>query len=193
MGDKFSSMVLFIGRIAKQKDVVTLVKAAKKVISKRKDVLFMIIGAGPEYNNIKKMVKKLDLSENIIMPGKIDYREVKKYYSTADIFVTTSIYEGTCMTLHEAAICRLPIVATKFAGARDFIIDNENGLLAEIGDDEKIAENIEILVNNKSLSQKMGANGYERVKKEYSREQALEKYYQMFVKLDKLKEKYARY
>ena len=186
LADKFDSIVLFVGRVALQKDLATYMKTIAEATKENPRILFLLIGSGPEFDNIKKLIKELGIEENVSLLGKIDYKEVGKYYKISDIFCATSIYEGTCMTLHEAAICKLPIVATRFAGARDLIQDGENGFLSEIGDYKAIAKNINYLAKNKEKIKEMGEKNYNIIKKNFTREQALIKYKKMF---DKLAEK----
>ena len=180
--NKYDNIVLNVSRLAKQKDIPTMLKAAKIVIKTKPNTLFVLIGGGPLLAEVKKQAKAMGVAENIKITGPILYSDVKKYFKISDIFVITSIYEGTCMVLHEAAICKLPIVATAFAGARDFVADSENGFQAEIKDHKTIADKIIYLLDHREEAKKMGENGYERVKKMYNKDFVLKKYKELFIK-----------
>ena len=86
------------------------------------------------------------------------------------------------MVLHEAAICKLPIIATNFAGARDFVKNNENGFRADIKDYKTIADKIIYLLDHSHERERMGNNGYVKVKEMYNRELVLERYKELFIK-----------
>lgn len=180
LGDKYDKIVLFLGRIALQKDIATTIKAIPEVIKEYPKTLFAIIGDGPEFENVKNLVNEMKLTDNVWLPGRVKYTDVIKYYKASDIFCATSIYEGTCMTLHEAGICKLPIVATDFAGAVDLIKDGENGYLVSVGDTKAVAEKIKLLLSDEEKLKQMGERNYEIVRENFSREKALEEYRGMF-------------
>ncbi|MEA3398694.1 MAG: glycosyltransferase family 4 protein [Patescibacteria group bacterium] len=131
---------------------------------------------------VKARAGEMGLENNLKIMGRVLYSDVKKYFKASDMFVITSIYEGTCMVLHEAAICKLPIVATAFAGARDFIKDHENGFRTDVKDYRAIAERIIYLLEYSEDAKRMGEEGYKKVKKMYNKDLVLEKYKGLFEK-----------
>ena len=108
--------------------------------------------------------KQSELQESAIakgIDGNVHFLGIQNnpypYIKFADVFLLSSFYEGKSISLEEAKILYKPIVITNFTSAKDQIVDNETGLIAEMNA-ESIAEKIELLINNKLLSAKMIRN-----------------------------------
>jgi glycosyltransferase involved in cell wall biosynthesis len=125
-------------------------------------------------------VKKLKINNNVVLLGRVKYNDVPKYYKIADIFCATSIYEGTCMTLHEAAASRLPIIATKFAGAVDLIKNEENGYLVEIDDSLDLSDKLKNILSEPNKIRVMGENNYKIFKNFLDKEKILQEHKAFF-------------
>ncbi len=183
LGKSYDRIALYVGRFAKQKDLLTLVRAIREAVKDNYKTHFVLLGDGPELERIKKLIAELGVGVNISLPGKVSYDKIAEYFLAADLFVISSIYEGTCMVLHEAAICGLPVVATEFAGAVDYVEPGKNGYLTPIGDYRELAKKINLVLKNKEKAKEMGDFARNKVKKEFNRELALEKYQKMVEKL----------
>lgn len=171
-----SVRVLFVGRLAKQKNLETLLAAAAKLRGNEPRVTVTIVGDGPERERLETIAREHGVEKMVTFTGAVAYEEVMRYFAASDIFCLTSIYEGTCMVLHEAAVARLPIVASEVAGARDLIRDGENGFLAPIGDSDAVAEALARLAADRALRERFGTRIHERVTSEFTRERALERF-----------------
>jgi D-inositol-3-phosphate glycosyltransferase len=88
--------------------------------------------------------------------------EVEPFYRAADIFVLPTLYETFSLVAHEAAACRLPIVATRVSGIQDLVGDDEAGLLVE-RDPRAVGEALARLAVSNELRDAMGAEGRRRV------------------------------
>jgi len=181
LGTTYKNIVLYVGRFARQKDVPTLIRAIPAVLHRHPRTLFVLAGDGPERAVIEKMIGSLNLAGNVLLPGGISYDEIASYFAASDIFCITSLYEGTCMVLHEAAICRLPVVATRFAGARDFIRNGTNGFTTEIGDHAEIGRKLCLLLGSAAVRREMGENNHAVVTEHFTPRQALDAYKNMFL------------
>lgn len=76
-----------------------------------------------------------------------------------DVFVLPSYREGFGMSVIEASAMEVPVICTKYPGPSSAILENETGLLIDIGDVDGIVQNIENLISNKELCVKLGKNG----------------------------------
>ncbi|HQL67339.1 MAG TPA: glycosyltransferase [Caldisericia bacterium] len=141
-------IILSIGRLAKEKNYSTLLQAFKLV----KNVVrckLVIIGDGPERENLENLAKNLQINEDLWMPG-FDVNPYK-YMSKSDIFVLTSIYEGLPNVLIEALALGLPLVSTDCeSGPREIIKNNINGLLVKVGDYESLSQAIIYILKNRN-------------------------------------------
>lgn len=176
LSDGFDRIVLFVGRLVKQKDLSTLIKAVPLVIEFYSRCLFLIIGKGPEEKKIKDLVLKLKVSKNICFVGYIENRNIPDYFSACDVFVNTSLYEGTCRVLLEAALSKKPIVSTKTTGACDAILDGQTGYLVDFGDSQQLAQSIVRLLRNPELAREMGEREQRYVLENFSKERILKGY-----------------
>ncbi|MHA1610151.1 MAG: glycosyltransferase family 4 protein [Candidatus Njordarchaeales archaeon] len=146
--DKF--VVLFVGRLEKEKGIEILIDAIEKIHKKRKDFEVWIIGYGSMYNYIREIVVKKNLPIKLL--GKRDIRELPDYYNCADIFVLPSLAEGVSAALLEAMACGVPIVATTGP-----IENYKTGIVVE-RNPNAIAEAIIKLLNNKELRKNLSNN-----------------------------------
>jgi len=141
-------IVLFVGRLARQKDLPTLLKAIAIVAERISNVLLLVVGNGAERQRLRQLAARLGIGRHVEFVGRIDHDELSGYYGGCDVFAITSIYEGTCMALVEAAAAGKPVVATDFAGAHDAIRDGETGFIVPIGDELAVAERLIYLLEH---------------------------------------------
>ena len=143
-------------------------KAAKIILDKVRNVIFLIVGDGPKRNELKRLAKELGIKDNIIFTGvREDTSELLKF---ADLFVLSSLREGFPITILEAMAASKPIVATDVGGNSEAVLHGITGFIVPPQNEEALAEAILSLLKNKKLAKEMGAKGRERVKKEFSAE-----------------------
>jgi glycosyltransferase involved in cell wall biosynthesis len=142
--------------LADHKDYPTFIKSIT-ALSEFKNLQFFIIGDGPLANQIKQKVVELRLNEKIIFTG---FRnDLEKILPDIDIFVLSSKTEGLGSSILDAFACGIPVVATAAGGIPELIIDKENGILVPIGNAELLAKSIVMILENKTLKEKLIANG----------------------------------
>lgn len=110
------------GRINLQKNQEFLVKIMNEIISERKDAKMLLVGYGPEFNNIKELIKNKHLENRIILYG--ESSDTSEVYSAMDLFVFPSKYEGLGISLLEAQINGLDCLASKNVPMETNITDN---------------------------------------------------------------------
>lgn len=99
-----------IGRICFQKNQVFLLSVFKQILLSKKDVLLMLIGDGPDSGNIKKVIEKLGIEDNVLFLN--TQSDVAPFYSAMDVFCLPSRWEGLGMVLVEAQINGLRCLAS---------------------------------------------------------------------------------
>lgn len=180
LSDRFDKIVLFVGRIAKQKDLATLIKAIPLVIEDYPKSLFLMVGGGDQEKALKKLVVDLEVQRNVYWAGRISYYQVPAFFKACDVFAITSTYEGTCMVLQEAAVSGKPIVATGFTGAYDSIIDGETGYIVPIRKSQQVASKILHLLKNPDLAAEMGTKGQNLILQRFNKDKILQEYRRMW-------------
>ncbi len=163
-GAKQGMTLLFVGRLGSQKDIPVLLKSFAKVSGEFPDARLRIVGGGSDGDALKARAGNLGISDAVTFTGAVPYEKVKEEFAGADAFVISSLYEGTCMVLHEAALVGLPIVATEFAGAKDFVRDGVEGYLAPVRDVNAFAVALRKLLADPAKAREMGKASKERVK-----------------------------
>lgn len=115
-------VLLFVGRVAHEKNIGFLIKTIDHVRKEISDVLFVIAGEGPAQESLQLEVKKLGLSENVKFIGYLDRRtELNSCYRAADIFVFASRTETQGLVLLEAMAQGIPVVSTAELGTHDVL------------------------------------------------------------------------
>ena len=120
----------------------TLIESAKKVIEKDSRVVFLVIGKGPDFNEIKTQIDQLGISNNFRLTGFVSDVDLPLYYNAADFFVLPSKSgEGLPLVALEAMACGLPVIATNVGGIEEVMV-KDYGRLVEADDPEAMAEAI---------------------------------------------------
>ena len=159
-------LLLFLGRLNKDKGILDLADVVNDIISKDKRNISLLI-VGPDEENIKSKIELL--CKNTI--NKIYFveftNEPEKYMSAADIFCLPSYREGFGMAALEAGACALPVITSRIYGLIDAVKEDHTGLFHEVRNKPEIKNCIIKLVDNKDLREKLGNQGRERVLKDF--------------------------
>ena len=146
---------------------------------------FLIVGTGPSEDDLKKQAKKLNIEDKVIFTGKVQWSDVPKYYTLADVFVNASVTETQGLTFIEAMAAQIPVVCKYAPNLSEFIHNGQNGLFVHKNSEFKDA--IANVIENKELSNTL-IEGGNITAKEYSIEvfgDRLETLYSEVIKLHK--------
>jgi L-malate glycosyltransferase len=135
-----------------------LIKAIPIVIKRYPEARFLIIGEGTDTKKLKNMTEEAHIESYVLFVGKVPNTDLSKYLNAADIYVSTSLSDGTSNSLLESLACSLPVVVTDIPGNREWIENGKNGFLVPIKDPTKIAEKIVFLLENDELRELLGTN-----------------------------------
>jgi len=163
--------------------IAYLIMAAKLVISRKKDVVFIIGGDGPLLNYHKELAGKLGIKDHILFTGAIPRNIIPKYYAASDIVVVPSLQESWGLAATEAMACGKPVIASNVGGLPDQIIDGTNGFLVPPRDPKAIADRILYLLENPSVAKRMGRNGRELAEEKYNIEKRVDKIIEIYRRL----------
>jgi len=171
------SEVILIGivaRLALVKDHKTLFAACRIVAESHKNFRLVVIGDGPEMDNLMEFSQQQGLSEIIIFTGA--RRDITDLLNCLDVFALSSLSEGVSMTLLEAMACELPVVATHVGGNPEVVVDGETGFLVPPANPTAFAEKLLFLMNSIGLRKKMGLAGRMQVLENYSIQKSICEY-----------------
>jgi glycosyltransferase involved in cell wall biosynthesis len=177
---KDKRIILYVGRLIKQKGVIELIlamKLVKKVIS---DATLLLVGGGPLEETVKKLSTDLNLEESIRLYGPVPHESMPEVYRVADVLVLPSIVTKTWMeqfgyVLAEAMATGIPVVASNCGAIPELVKHEETGLLTKPGDPIDLAQRIIEILKNDELKQKVRENGMKYVRKYYSLEEVVPK------------------
>ena len=142
-------IVGYCGRIANEKDLVTLYRAFLMLRKKRSDTLLLIVGDGLE--SLKRMFKKQD---KILVTGKIN--NVIPYLQAMDVYVLPSLTETSSLSTMEAMACGIPVITTKVGSLKFYIKNKENGLFFPKRNPYILSLKINQLLETESLRKMLG-------------------------------------
>ena len=125
-------MLLFVGRVAHEKNIDFLIKVVNQVRGQVADVLFVIAGEGPARAHLEQEVKRLALDQHVRFIGYLDrHTELNNCYRAADIFIFSSRTETQGLVLLEAMAQGVPLVSTAELGTRDVLQDGAGVWIAQ--------------------------------------------------------------
>src|SRR5215212_8138206 len=164
--DPFSGVgkprVVFVGRLAPQKGVSTLVEAAGLLKDPSAQVL--LVGDGPERSKLEREAKRIGVAGRLHFVGFVAHDRLPAVLAHADLLVLPSLYEELGTVLLEAMQAGLPIVASKTGGIPDVIENGVNGILVAPGEPEALARAIDRLLADPGLTCRLSEGARERGK-----------------------------
>lgn len=122
-------VILFVGRIASEKNVLFLLNSMKNLVEDSSKIKLLVVGDGPDLDNYKEYCNKNDISDNVIFAGKVPWDNIVSYYLIADVFATASHTETQGLTVIEAMAAGLPVLAIKDESFTGTVINNLNGYI----------------------------------------------------------------
>jgi len=149
-----------VGRLEKEKGINYLLYAIKIMLSTFPNLRLHIVGDGAATSDLKKLSKKLNISNSVIFFGK--FADVIPFYNKMDIFVLPSILEGFGIVLLEAMAAGVPIVATNVNGISEVVVNMQSGLLVPPKNPKAIADAVQKLIENPHLSRSLAKSGLQR-------------------------------
>jgi len=120
-------VVTFLGRIAPEKSVDLLIEAMTDVHNENPNVCLMIVGGGPQLDELKDLVKNLKLDDCVYFTGPKESQFVPSYYHASDLFVSASVTETQGLTFIEAMASGIPALARYDKNLEGVIVDGRNG------------------------------------------------------------------
>jgi 1,2-diacylglycerol 3-alpha-glucosyltransferase len=156
-------VILFVGRLEKEKQIDVLFKAAA-IINEKIDFQIIIVGKGTEEKFLKKLANDLGIKSSITIVGYLPKDDLPYIYKTADVFVIPSIAELQSLVTMEAMASGLPVIGANAVALPHLIKDGKNGFLFEPTDDKELSDKLQMLLESSELRKKMGKASLEIIR-----------------------------
>lgn len=161
-----SPVLLFLGRLNPLKGPQHLVNIAPYVLEKFPNSSFVFVGPDQSayVDKLRQVANTLGVQNKVYFVGpEYDFARKMEAYSSCDIFVMPTTYEGTSQAIFEAMSQAKPIVATRVGGVPYQIEDGKEGILVEYGDDNALKDAILKLLGDRELASRLGRSAREKV------------------------------
>ena len=157
-----SPVVLFIGRVAKEKSIDVLIDAMPKVLHQIPNAKLVIVGDGPSRLELEEYAQQLGIREAVIFTGMHPWRTIGKMYQLGDVFVSASVSETQGLTFAEAMAAKLPVLAREDECVVGLIRDHYNGAFFE--DANSLSERLIEFLSDADALKVMGQNAMHSIR-----------------------------
>jgi hypothetical protein len=177
-------IVLFGGRLSGAKGGESIVKTMAVVARRCPKAVHLIAGRENGYASvIKDIAKKENILNRLVFTGWLDHKEMVVAYRSSNVVVFPSVYfDPFGLVVIEAMAAQKPVVATCYGGAHEIVVDGETGYIVNPNNIDSFAEKILGLLKDEARAQMMGQKGRERVAKNFTLKQQIEKYLNLYKK-----------
>lgn len=165
--DPNTFVIGYVGRLGREKDVLTLYRAFLSISKKVKNARLLIVGDG--IADVKKHMKH---NPNVTLAG--NQSVVSPYLQAMDVFVMPSLLETTSLATLEAMATQVPVVCTPVGLIKEYIRERKNGLLFPVGNSLILSLKLEWLASDAHARAHMGRNARHTVIEEYDWKKTVE-------------------
>jgi len=155
------SVLIFVGRLGIEKNIYFLVDCFEKLQHSLPNLKLLMVGDGPERDNLTRYIQKKSLQSNIVLTGYIENKQVFPLFAMSDVIVFPSKTETQGLSLLEGLSCGKPAVCIKAMGVEDVLEGERGGFLTEDTVDA-YCEKVEALLTDKNLYQQKAKEARER-------------------------------
>ncbi len=141
-------MVLYVGRVSKEKRIDIMLKACSKLVKRRRRARFVICGSGPMIEHYKRMARSLGIQKHVDFLGFVDSKALPHIYAAADVLCLPSTFETQGIVSIEAMASGKPVVGANYLALKELIKNGRNGEKFKPGDYTSCANKIEKVLNN---------------------------------------------
>jgi glycosyltransferase involved in cell wall biosynthesis len=169
-----SPVVLFVGRLSREKDVQTLLRAFSNIVREIPEAKLVVVGKGPEEESLRKFEKRNSVP-HVFFLGKVENKIIPNIYVGADVFVLPSTREPFGNVILEAMASGKPVIGSCVGGVKEMIIDGVTGYHAQPGNDRHFSELILRVLLQRGLREQLGANSRRRAIDCYDKDLIMER------------------
>jgi glycosyltransferase involved in cell wall biosynthesis len=156
LGFEDSRVILMNRSFAPVYGVEFFLRALPRVSQRVKNARVLLIGDGPLKADLLSLVRELYLENVVRFMGEVSNSQMAAYLNAADLYVSTSLSDGTSTSLLEAMACGIPVVISDAPANLEWVKDGENGFFVPRRNVERIADRIVEILQNEPLARRMG-------------------------------------
>jgi glycosyltransferase involved in cell wall biosynthesis len=149
-------LVLYVGRVAKEKNVGVLLEAIALAVAEEPRITFMVVGDGPARSQYATQARELGIGDHVRFVGAQKRTEVDRYYAAADLFAFASMTETQGLVVVEAMSHGLPVLVGQGGGAGELVEDGVNGFLLR-NDPADFAESLSACLGDDALYSRLAS------------------------------------
>lgn len=173
-------VVGIIARLVPQKAVHIFLQAAARVLRRRPETFFLIVGDGPLRADLEKLARDLGITGDVRFTGFLS--DLSPVWSALDVSVLTSLYEGLPMVVLESMYLKVPVVSSRTQGAAEVLLPG-CGVVTEIGDPGAAAEGMLSLLEDPARVRQIAERAHVRVTAEFSAAGMARQYQELYERL----------
>ncbi len=164
-----SLLIGYVGRLTKNKGVDILIQAAARLIIDFPHLHWIIVGGGPDRQDLECLVASLNLSSVVSFVGVAPRDAVYSAFKGFDIAVAPSREEGFGLTALEAMASGVPLVASRVDALSEVVLDGATGLLFEPENADDLAQSLQKLIKNPALREELSSAGVTHATRTYDK------------------------
>jgi phosphatidylinositol alpha-1,6-mannosyltransferase len=169
-------IILTVARLDEHKGHDLVIQSLPEVLEKIPDLVYLIVGDGPEKKRLKELVAGLGLEDKVVFIGSVPHDETPKFFGLCDVFIMPSRelrlgrewFEGFGIVYLEAGACSKPVIGGASGGISDAIIESQTGILVDPNRVQDISGALKLLLTDKKYAVMLGEKGRERIKSNFS-------------------------
>jgi glycosyltransferase involved in cell wall biosynthesis len=122
-------ILIYVGRLGPEKNLPFLLRAFNGAAKAFENISLLIVGDGPEYDNLEDLVRHMSIAKRVHFTGFVDYKKIPNYLAASDFFVTASVTEVHPLSVIEAMGAGLPVLGIESPGVADTVNDGVDGFI----------------------------------------------------------------
>ncbi len=133
-----------------------MLEGFKKFSMNKDDVIFLIVSTGSLEKEVKKFISKNSLNEKILVTGRVPNNELPHFLNASDVYISTSLSDGSSLALLEAMACGLGLIVSDVPAIKEWVSE-ENGIITPQKNPQKVSEALEKYFSNRNLIEQHGS------------------------------------
>jgi phosphatidylinositol alpha-1,6-mannosyltransferase len=168
-------VILTVGRMVARKGTDMAVRAMKRVVARRPDVHYLIVGEGEIRAEVEQLIASEGLRDWVTLVGKVSDGDLLRYLRLCDLFLMPNRTmpdgdtEGFGLVFREANACRKPVIGGRAGGVVEAVADGVSGLLVDGNKPDEIADAIERILGDPALAERLAEGGLQLAREHSTR------------------------